>query len=193
MRYFEIIGETRLDEGRDAPLYHGSGLVGAASIIKGNEIWGATQHEITALNNMGRGDPMEDHPTMFGVSLSRNIRIARGFGDVVFELDQRKLAQTYKIIPHDYWSAGNPHSKKLSKRAQSTEKENGDRYEYEEFVLGSIMPLKRYLTAIHITTKVFNTFEESKKRRPEMSTCVSLVLNHPLLKVDGKLLVNNEI
>jgi len=177
MRYYEIL-QTRLIEGRDAPLYHGSSVAGALSILKGDEIWAGTQHQKSALSGLGRKG---DAP-VFGVSLSRNMRTAFYFGAAVFEIDQRRLAQNYKIIPFDYWSAGNP--KDISKRGKGP----GNQYEYEEFCVGSIKPLRRYLRAIHMTSRSLAWIEESFPS----STC-GLLLHHPLLKVDGKALVPADI
>ena len=176
MRYFEII-ESRLDEGRDAPLYHGAGLASAISILKENEIWASTQQHKTAMAALGVNHMADKTDTEFGVSLSRDIRISRNFGEVVFELDQRKLAQRYKIIPFDYWTASNPKGQSVRAKGPNAP---GDRYEAEEFLIGSITPLNRYLIAIHLTQKVFDKYERDFPKHAAM------VLYHPLLKVDGR-------
>jgi len=170
MRYFEII-----NEGRDAPLYHGSGIGAAISILKGNEIWAATQHEESRLNNLGNNINSEP---VFGVSLSRNREMAFGFGDVVFMIDQTKLSQRYKIIPFDYWSAGIAHNRYIKTKRSDSVNNLGDRYEYEEFCVGSITPLNRYLMAILMTQKKYSYIENNYSIKD-----TEILIKHPLLRI----------
>lgn len=165
-----LLKDIFLIEGRDAPLYHGTSLGNALKIIKGNEIWGGTQHDLNR----------DDEP-VFGVSLTRSKHLAQGFAGnngVVFELDQAKLVQNHKLVPIDYWAFHNPKKKSLRGLGPHV---GGDRYEYEEFCVGSIEPLNRFLKAIHMTGKGY--------RRAETEyawNAVQELLDNPMLRVDGR-------
>lgn len=115
-------------EGRDALLYHGTSFFGAAKIIEAGAIEARSEQWID-------GKPVQ------GVSLTRDPRVAARFGVVVFVLDQRKLAQTARIVPMDFWG----HSPEA--RGQRRQR---DHAEAEEFVIGLIRPLDRVLTEIRV-------------------------------------------
>lgn len=120
---------TDLYEGRGATLFHGTGWHAAAQIMREDALRPNTPHTIP-------GQP----DLLHGVSLTRNPRVARSMGDgVVFELDERRLAQRHRIIPVDYW-----HNKPSVERR--TQRWN----EAEEFVVGPIVTLSRYLVRIWI-------------------------------------------
>ena len=86
-----------LEEGRDAPLYHGTSLLTATKILESGLLKGSK-------STLPPFKKIE-------VSLSRNIKVpihhAFHVQDyitcIVFELDQRKLSQNYKIYPYNYW------------------------------------------------------------------------------------------
>lgn len=169
MRYYEII-----TEGRDAPLYHGTGSSNAISIIEQDAIRAKTDHDTAKLTNYGsKGDYQS------GVSLTRNKKMAEGFGEVVFEIDQRRLAQTNKLIPIDYWAK--PDKPSNRGRGHSGSIVSGT-YEYEEFCVGEIKPLRRYLIAIHMTAHGCRRL----KRDYDMKD-IAVLMKHPLLHVDGVL------
>ena len=139
-----------LEEGRDAPLYHGTSRGKADLIIKDNILRDYTHQMIGGKR-------------IYGVSLTRNFDFASVFRSTmaVFELDQRKLAQRYKIQPYDwYFRDGSP-----------SEKRRTTKIEYEEFLAGTIMNLNKYITKIHIYEN------ESETDNQDMSE----LLNHPLL------------
>ena len=140
-------------EGRDAPLYHATGPGNALFIIENNEFKPRTSH---SLKKVGLSDHEE------GISLSRNIHSARLFGDVVFELDQRKLSQNYRMIPFDYWGLSNePENVGLGRRKE--------RYaEAEEFVIGPIKNASRYITAIHISQRTLKYIKEPTTRKSRL-------------------------
>lgn len=114
-----------LNEGKDAPLFHGTDVNAAAHIILDGKIDASSQYE--------------HNPT--GVSLSRSYITALDFGTywermfpTVFVFDQRKLVNSsLKIIP----------------RADSFESGYFPPKEAEEMVL-SDLPLEPYLISINI-------------------------------------------
>lgn len=160
MRWNEII-----TEGRDAPLYHATSVLGAINILHSDRINATTQHP-----DHGIGDEV-------GVSLTRLRSVTKHFGDVVFVIDQAKLRQTRRLRPVDYWGLNNePELAGVGRR-------RGHYAEAEEFLAGDLEPLHRYLLAIDIPRKVFFALYERAKESPDF---YRVLLDHPLLKVDGK-------
>jgi hypothetical protein len=123
-------------------------------IFDDNMIFGKTAHRSDKLGSPkqsktqhrnSEGDTFELNR---GVSLSRTMHVAVKFAEilrstrgVVLELDQAKLAHNYKIIPFNY------NSYYTIKGARQ------GNIESEEFVLGNIKNLDRYLVAIWSNNK----------------------------------------
>jgi len=141
-----------LEEGRDAPLYHGTLYVKAKQILESDSILANTEENINKAERKTKG-----------VSLTRNYNLAIKFVDakygslspIIFELDQRKLAQRYRIVPHNYYTTNDTISNYDIKDAPTrfTKETPGDFNEFEEFVIGDIKPLSRYLTKIHVANE----------------------------------------
>jgi hypothetical protein len=135
-----------LEEGRDAPLYHGTDAT--LKILETNTLKGTRSHSYQSLMIDKDGEAK-------GVSLTRNIKVASQFQKwadhsnyAIFELDQKKLAQNHKIIPVNFWGAlkGEPaRSKSIPKDEVGSE--------YEEFVMGDIKNLDKYIIRIFIFSK----------------------------------------
>lgn len=147
-------------EGRDAPLYHGTSMWVAEEILSADALSAHTRHKL----------PLVDK-TVMGVSLSRSLRTSRRFGSVIFELDQSKLARKHRIVPIDYFH--NRHSRTLDPDEvdPNYERRRGGYAEAEEFVVGDIKKLSRYLRAVHF-------FGDEFKLQGLPS-----IFYHPLLKV----------
>lgn len=139
-----------ITESRSAPLYHGTTGHSAADIIKSNSISAYTTHHIGATNTR----------KIRGVSLSRSYQFAKSYkGDstslwVVFEIDQRTLSYTNKIVPINYWNSDRT-TDRLGVARKPDLTPSDKRYnEFEEFVIGDIANLDRVLTRIHINPKM---------------------------------------
>ena len=120
-----------LIEGRDAYLYHGTDLARAVSILRDNEIYGTTEKEHLP----------------FAVSTTRDPGFAYEAGTwfdkehpVIFVLDQRKIAQRFRITPHSDKNADD----------EAWEGSNTRGIEAEERVVGSLKPLDPYLVSINV-------------------------------------------
>lgn len=162
MRYSEII-----HEGRDAPLYHGTGVGAAIRILIMDEIMAKTDHDGAKFGQSVR--------YLDGVSLTRDRQYAAA-DDISLELDQRRLAQSHRLLPLNYWQDKSTSARNM--RAHHLRGMAGP--EAEEFCLGPIRPLSRYLLAIHLSAKrhqwISRNFSEES---------ADILLQHPLLKIDG--------
>ena len=167
----EIQLESNLMEGRDAPLFHGTNPHSAVKIIQDNKIEAHTKHFDAEHQSLWR---------VPGVSLSRDFRAAKGFGGIVFVIDQTKLARTRQITPISYWAKSNEPG--LTGEHHRT----GQFAEAEEFVTGSIS-LPKYCIEIRMDGKTYDRltktrgapFEDEKKFYRPLTT-------HPLLRVNRK-------
>lgn len=164
MRYDEI-----LTEGRDSPLYHGTGWNAALQIITSNEILPNSSHKPKKL--LMHGDELVQ-----GISLTRNLNTAFDFGKIVFEIDQRKLSQTNKLVPLDYWST------QYNPSLRSRSHQQGDKYEYEEFCVGAIKPFDKHLIAIWIQEKTKDRFSKMFTDEDTIKR-YSVIFDNPLLKI----------
>lgn len=152
MRWHDII-----TEGRDAPLFHGTAPQTAELIIRHDGINANTEHD------------MIEEP---GISLSREMRVSTRFGPVIFQLDQRKLAQRYKIVPWDYFVNQIDYDEEMAVSRRQEEYN-----EAEEFLIGSITRLDRYLQAIWFDAKAHAFWSTQGAKQ------VPYLLDHPKLKV----------
>lgn len=147
--------KSYLEEGRDSPLYHITTLANAERILIDN--WftqGAIQEKING-------------KIMRGVSFTRNHNIRQfikdhisekpgiSYGYVVMVIDQRRLAQRYKIIPYNY--GGN------SPWRNNTRYSDPHKNEYEEFVPGDIKNAKSFITKILLDPVAQKTMEGPMK------------------------------
>lgn len=142
MRNLMRIVEGRLLEGADAPLFHGTTYENAVKIIQQDTIKARTGHRI---------NKTDKNKTM-GVSLSRDWRVPGAFGNVIFEVDQRLLRQSHKIVPMNY-------SESIPRGWA----------EAEEFLIGPLTDLNRYLLTIYIVRVL------GKAHRPEYNE----IMRHP--------------
>jgi len=155
-----------LNEGRDSYLYHATALNSAIRIISSNNMSSKTKHIINGKK-------------VTGISLTRDKNFAfswnmNGLSNVVFVLNQSLLSQNKKIVPLDYYSTTD--EKYLRHDLNGTEKDRRKKSfaEAEEFVIGSINNLDRYLVSISVkdqkTLDILNSNPED----------YSILLNHPL-------------
>lgn len=149
-------------ETRTAALYHGCGLGGALQIIQKNTLEDRTSHELPISGGITQ--------SVTGTSLSRSLSVAREFGDVVFEFDQGRLRQRFRLIPIDYWGRGSePDLAGVGRR-------QGKYAEAEEFLVGPLTNVMRYVTALYMTQKRFDWAQKYLEASQPL-------LTHPLLKI----------
>lgn len=125
---------------RKQNVYHGTPLPTAINIIHADKLSANTTQEMKQGNTINK-------KIYNGVSTSRDLNVARAFssnyqsgwdkpmGWIIFELDYEKIKQTNKVTPYDYW---------YNEENRAERKYN----EIEEFVIGSITPLQKYIVNI---------------------------------------------
>jgi len=141
-----------LTEGRDAPLYHGTSFYAANNILYRNVM------EARGLDHVPNHFLMQE-----AISFTRNFDFAKRWSEdeIVFEVDQRKLAQAYKIVPKNHWAIGKvSHSYRTMRVARPKPHKdkygNVVEYEYEEAVLAKkINNFDKYILKI-IAVKDFD-------------------------------------
>lgn len=126
-----------LEESRSAPLYHGTSMPVLRNIlVKKQGIQPRTRHTHKKLM-MNAGTASESMRGVQGVSASRNMHFASLFrSGFVLELDQRLLAQRYKIVPIQYFQSDEYDSGSFPARSSGNlgKKFDSDN-EYEEFIV----------------------------------------------------------
>lgn len=142
-----FVEEQILTEAVDQhPLYHGCDLVHAVSMMIDNAMRGETIAHINGKQYQGN-------------SLTRSLQFAKdwskerfdGDGDelskfwVVLELNKEKLKTKYKILPYNYWEDC------FGKDYEHTNDRNGYGNQYEEFVVGKINNLRKYIDDIYLS------------------------------------------
>lgn len=109
-------------EGRDAPLYHGVRFDYAIDQLENNRIEGrTTQRFWPDGRRLKDNDPeYENSFWLKGVSLTRDIDYAKHWADIIYVLDQRLLAQRYKIIPFN-WGYANTRTRGVDPKREREE------------------------------------------------------------------------
>ena len=134
MRYSDLI-----TEGRDAPVYHQMrlGSPKTTTLLSSDVLQAIWTHDIPGIG------PVKGH------SFSRNPRLE--WADMQLIIDQAKLANRYKIIPVDadfvYARLDHPKVKGVSDRHTKPDQNTMA----EEFVVGDIKSLHKYLLGIKIS------------------------------------------
>lgn len=159
-----------LEESRAAPLYHGTSIMNVRSILMGNSLISNTVHydntKMFKDKHLSKLDVFHfKDKGVKGVSLTRSFRTARQFGPVVFELDQQKLIQKYKIYPVNFWNL--EYSTTMGDSTGVARQPDNSNNEYEEFLVGVIKPLDHYITAIWVNEDIIPS---SIKDHPKLRT-----------------------
>ena len=136
--------------GRSAPLYHSTNLESIVNILTTNQLAADTSHAMMYINPVLRGKP-EGNKKLAGVSLTRSKAFADDWADVVIVLDQEKIRHNKKLIPINYFN-DEPDG---SYSAQ-------DREEFEEFVVGAVTPLDKFISGIYFPARLENDYTDYK-------------------------------
>lgn len=85
-------------------LYHGVKIQHAEEQLKNNEIEGRTNQRIWS-DGKRRKEDEEGYRmswTLSGLSTTRDIEVAKGFGGVVYVLNKDAIQSNYKVMPYDW-------------------------------------------------------------------------------------------
>jgi hypothetical protein len=133
-------------------LYHSTFIDKVLKIITDNKIEPRTTQKILTKFN---GESREFN----GVSLTRNINL--NFSDIQLILDGDAIKRDFgkRLVPHDYFAQFGTKTKSDSTRS--------DWNESEEFFIGTLEPISKYLLGIRFTTSS-GTIEDFKISEPEI-------------------------
>ena len=146
-----------LNEGREAPLYHGMRFGKAIWVFNNDILAAGWEHDIPGIGKVK------------GNSLSRN-KLLR-YGHIVLTLDQQKISQTNKIVPVDgeyihYLTKNSPLAQYAKDRKPVSvygQKRSSKHTLSEEFVIGDINPLHKYLLNVSFGEPDFGNDNPDKK------------------------------
>lgn len=139
-----------LTEGREAPLYHWVGDEKLLAILEQNKMEAYWEHMIPGqAKKYSYGNSMSRNPRFTYPEVGRKVRLI---------LDQSKLAQTNKIIPLDgertfHTGQGSGAADYTIDRDKPIAGETDRNVMAEEFVIGDIKPLNKYLLKIEYIGK----------------------------------------
>ena len=154
-----LLNEFILTEGRGGHLYHATRTEHALSILRTNVVEDRTKQTLGAKRGKRyqrsegqNGEPIYGYDLIggkevSGVSLTRSYEFALEWkSDVIFVFDHARLAQDFKITPIDHihsagWDYYSPGAVNMRKEWYN---------QYEEFLVGPIRNVKRYLLSINI-------------------------------------------
>lgn len=158
----------QLLENNRANLYHATTLRNILNILDENRIEAKTTHTLSGVHyNYKSIFPIRDKSNphvaqdgkIKGVSLTRSFAFARSWSEIILELDANKLKHNHKIINYSYYQTPNYD-------------------EAEEFIIGPINNLDKYLVSIYIPDyryKALKSYDTTGYYKP--------LLKHPLLKI----------
>lgn len=141
-----------LVEGRDAPLYHATDLVAIVDILGSNVVQGKANlpvNKFSAFRDKDKDRFVDQDQHVHGVSLTRDIRFAKYWDDYIIVFDQSKLQARFRIQPFYYFQQGNKYR-------------HGEHAEAEEFLMGDIQGVTKYISKIIVADEALDEVEEYK-------------------------------
>ena len=96
-------------------------------------------------DNLIKGITDHEYNYKKGISVSRNPNFIFNNARVVFILDGQKISNRYKVTQHNFWGMENP-----------------QRFEFEDFIIGSLTNLHKYIIGFGIN--------ESKVKNEDLKT-----------------------
>lgn len=169
MRWNEVLNERG-----EAYLYHITNADDAARIIYSNEMKPLTDHTI---NDMTGSKKASEWGTVKGVSLTRDAafsKVWRSGQGVVFVLDAQRLRHNVQLRPIDYYSNSPRRSGYGSVRSEA-----------EEFAIGGIKNLDRYVVEIRISQQLYDecVADNEEYLNPEEDSRYWYLTSSPKLKI----------
>lgn len=134
-----------LNEGRDAPLYHGTSIENSILIMNSGFLSPGEfqEHGYPFSTISATRDPR--YATMHASNVARETGTSGTYFTAVFVLDQAKILQRHKILPHDDF----PNSRKDGYWNHNPE--DGEMVEHEEIIKADQLSLAQYCTGIWVS------------------------------------------
>jgi hypothetical protein len=160
----------QLVEGRDAPLYHATDLASAELILRSDKLEARTDQRV-------------GNKTVWGVSLTRTpnftdmwakVKYGKDATIASFVLDQRKIVQSNKIVPLDWFQTYDPAIVRMELDGKAFGDIPYQRRQFphmkdEEFVLGDIRNLKRKLLRIILSKRAAAIVQDNPAEYPQIT------------------------
>ena len=148
MKINEVVSQTTITEGRDAPLYHFCQPNKLYDAVNNNTLKGTWQHNL----KQWLGPKYEN---VRGTSMTRNKKLSWQNSMIRLTLDQSIISRTNKIITansqYAYYGASNMHPSKVKNNEFiSKSRWDSDHDLGEEFVVGDIKNLDKALLEIKV-------------------------------------------
>ena len=186
MKINEVISQTTIIEGRDAPLYHFCDSGKLYNAIDNNTLKGTWNHNL----KQWLGPRYEK---VRGTSLTRNKKLSWDYTRIRLTLNQSIIFRTNKIITvngqYAYYGASNMHPSKVKNddfisRSRWDSEHDLD----EEFVVGDIKNLNKALLEIKVIIDVSNdpVFEYKMIKSFESNKLFDYVETHKIPLIDFK-------
>lgn len=115
MKYQDILNEAEMR----AVLFHSMKLEFAFQALRRDSLEGRTIQRFWS-DGRRRKDTDNDYNDSYwfkGLSMTRDVRFAQNWGDVVLKLDRTKIANNYKIVPYN-WGYSIPGNKQHKKEKE---------------------------------------------------------------------------
>jgi hypothetical protein len=161
-------------------LYHSTHIDSLVNILNTNEIQPKTEQIINTRLNRDANSKYK------GVSFTRNQN--HNYGDVKLILDGDLIKRDYgrNIAPHDWSRAGS--SGETSRPKSSPKRNNGfNDYEFEEFLIGPLKNLKKYLLGIQLLKPTDLTMSWLIDEEPELyKSFKEVTINIPIYDMNFK-------
>lgn len=141
MRVIELL---QITESRSAPLYHWLGNVKLASVLEHDMMPAWWEHQLPWSNERVEGNSLSRNPRFKYPTTGRTVRLT---------FNQDALSRTNRIIPMDaevVFSHSERAPDTLQDRSKPMSGEGDENVMAEEFVVGNIKPLHKYLTEIGV-------------------------------------------
>lgn len=158
-----------LEEGRLAPLYHGTTFNALRNMLEEGMIWPSTVHTASKLL---MNKPEDGSDAYRGVSTTRNLKMAKHFRDgtmeakefsFVIELDQMKITHNFKILPIQYFNGTVRYKERMRDKTAAKDSWHyspSPTNEYEEFILTKRGVPMKYWKAIHMPQRYVTEFNQ---------------------------------
>lgn len=168
------INEFKIFESNRAKLYHGIKIEYAINALENNKLDTYTfQRFWPNGKRLKDNDPEYNNSHYYrGLSLTRDIKYAMDWSDIIFVFNTNKLRERYKIIPYNWgYSIGSSKNQNIKREREeflvtSTINKPLSNIELANVLKtpgGTVKPLSTYLEGFYISEDVYDIYTEDGK------------------------------